>query len=53
MDEPKHGDGKRKNEPRTTLRLPDRLKALLKSEAERQHRSVHNLIISILWDYFS
>ena len=40
------------NETRTTLRLPDDLKSKLKAEAEKQNRSIHNLIITILRDYF-
>lgn len=51
MDESKQG--KVKSEPRTTLRLPDELKELLKKEADKQHRSMHNLMLAILWDYFS
>lgn len=42
-----------KKETRTTLRIPDELKELIRKEAEEQHRSVHNLILAILWDYFS
>lgn len=41
------------NETRTTLRLPDDLKRLLVEEAEKQNRSIHNLIITILLDYFA
>lgn len=41
------------NEPRTTLRLPDELKQKLADEAKKQNRSIHNLIITILRDYFS
>jgi predicted transcriptional regulator len=40
------------DETRTTLRLPDELKKLLQAEAEKENRSVHNLIITILWKYF-
>lgn len=40
------------NENRTTLRLPSDLKKMLQEEAAKQHRSVHNLILSILLDYF-
>lgn len=40
------------NEARTTLKLSQELKNKLKSEAEKQHRSVHNLIITILLEYF-
>ena len=40
-------------ETRTTLRLPDDLKELLVEEAKRQNRSIHNLIITILLEYFS
>lgn len=39
-------------ETRTTLRIPEDLKEKLRAEAERQNRSVHNLIITILRDYF-
>lgn len=55
MDEPKEQKAKkkRKSESRTTLRLPPELEALIKAEAEKQHRSRHNLMLSILWDYFS
>ena len=41
------------NETRTTLRIPDDLKKLLEAEARRQNRSIHNLIITILRDYFA
>lgn len=40
------------NDTRTTLRLPDDLKAMLKTEAKKQNRSLHNLIITILREYF-
>lgn len=40
------------NETRTTLRIPDDLKKKLVEEAEKQNRSVHNLIITILRNYF-
>lgn len=40
------------NENRTTLRLPSDLKAKLQEEAAKQHRSVHNLILAILLEYF-
>lgn len=39
-------------ETRTTLRLPQELKDKLQKEADNQHRSVHNLILSILYAYF-
>ena len=39
-------------ETRTTLRIPDDLKQLLVAEAKKQNRSIHNLIITILRDYF-
>lgn len=39
-------------ETRTTLRIPDDLKQLLVEEAKKQNRSVHNLIITILIEYF-
>jgi predicted HicB family RNase H-like nuclease len=38
---------------RTTLRLPSELKEKLMEEAKKQNRSVHNLIITILQNYFS
>lgn len=41
------------DETRTTLRLPDDLKRNLVDEAKSQNRSVHNLIITILRDYFT
>jgi hypothetical protein len=40
-------------ESRTSIKLPDELKELIKKEAEKQHRSIHNMIITILWEYFS
>lgn len=40
-------------ETRTTLRIPDDLKEKLHEEAEKQNRSIHNLIITILRDYFN
>ena len=36
---------------RTSLKLPDDLKLKLKEEADRQHRTLHNLILSVLYDY--
>lgn len=36
---------------RTSLKLPDDLKLKLKEEADRQHRTLHNLILSILFDF--
>ncbi len=39
-------------ETRTTLRIPDDLKEKLREEAEQQNRSIHNLIITILREYF-
>lgn len=41
------------DETRTTLRIPDDLKKLLSDEAKKQNRSIHNLIITILRDYFA
>ena len=38
---------------RTTLRIPAELKEKLKQEAQKQNRSVHNLIITILYNYFA
>ena len=40
-------------ESRTSIKLPDELKELIKKESEKQHRSIHNMIITILWEYFS
>lgn len=40
-------------ETRTTLRIPDDLKQLLVEEAKKQNRSIHNLIITILRDFFA
>lgn len=37
---------------RTTVKIPNDLHQLLKEEAEREKRSVHNLILKILWSYF-
>lgn len=37
---------------RTTVKIPNELHQLLKDEAEKQKRSVHNLILMILWSYF-
>lgn len=39
-------------ETRTTLRIPDDLKKKLSGEAKKQNRSIHNLIITILIEYF-
>ena len=39
------------DETKTTLRIPNDLKEKLKAESNRQHRSLHNLIISVLYDY--
>lgn len=39
-------------ETRTTLRIPADLKQQLVDEAKNQNRSVHNLIITILIEYF-
>ena len=39
------------DETKTTLRIPNDLKEKLKAESERQHRSLHNLIISVLYEY--
>lgn len=40
------------NETRMTLRIPADLKKLLVEESQKQNRSIHNLIITILWNYF-
>lgn len=40
------------DETRTTLRIPNELKEKLAEEAKRQNRSIHNLIITILIEYF-
>ena len=37
---------------KTTLRLPGELKELLVNRAKEEHRSVHNLILMILWQFF-
>jgi predicted HicB family RNase H-like nuclease len=39
------------SETKTTLRIPNDVKEILKQEAERQHRSLHNLMLAILYDY--
>ena len=39
-------------ETRTSLRLPEELKGKLKQEADETHRSMHNLILSIIWDHY-
>lgn len=39
-------------ETRTTLRIPADLKKKLSDEAKKQNRSIHNLIITILIEYF-
>jgi len=39
------------SETKTTLRIPNDVKEVLKKEAERQHRSLHNLMLAILYDY--
>lgn len=39
-------------ETRTTLRIPEDLKEKLREEAAKQNRSIHNLIITILREYF-
>ena len=39
------------SETKTTLRIPNDVKEILKKEAERQHRSLHNLMLAILYDY--
>ena len=41
------------DETRTTLRIPSDLKKLLSEEAKKQNRSIHNMIITILRDYFA
>lgn len=41
------------DETRTTLRIPADLKKLLEEEAHNQNRSIHNLIITILREYFA
>lgn len=40
------------NKIKTTIILPEELREKLRAEADSQHRSMHNLILSILWDYF-
>ena len=39
-------------ETRMTLRIPENLKKLLVEESKKQNRSIHNLIITILTEYF-
>ena len=39
-------------ETRTTLRIPDELKQKIAEEAAKQNRSIHNMIITILIEYF-
>ena len=39
------------SETKKTLRIPNDVKEVLKKEAERQHRSLHNLMLAILYDY--
>lgn len=39
-------------EGRTSIKIPPDLKKLLDDEAKKQNRSIHNLIITILRDYF-
>ena len=39
-------------ETRTTLRIPNDLKEKMTEEAKKQNRSLHNLIITILTQYF-
>lgn len=41
------------NETRLTLRIPEKLKKLLLEESEKQNRSLNNLIITILLNYFA
>lgn len=41
------------NETRLTLRIPGKLKKLLLEESEKQNRSLNNLIITILLNYFA
>ena len=55
MEKPEQTKPKKKRTPekRTTLRLPDELLRKIEAEAENQHRSKHNLMVSILWDYFN
>lgn len=40
-------------ENRTSIKLPDDVREKLKEEAEKQNRSLANLIITILKDYTS
>lgn len=40
-------------ETKMTLRIPPDLKEQLKGESEKQNRSIHNLIITILREYFA
>ena len=41
------------NETRLTLRITEKLKKLLLEESEKQNRSLNNLIITILLNYFA
>lgn len=42
-----------KTEKKMTLRLPIEVYEAIKAEAEKQNRSVHNMIVTILKEYFS
>ena len=37
---------------KTTLRLPIELKELLAQRAKEEHRSMHSLMLHILWSFF-
>ncbi len=39
-------------EGRTSIKIPPDLREKLEAEAKKQNRSIHNLIITILIDYF-
>ena len=40
-------------EGRTSIKLPPEIMEKLRQEAEKQNRSVHNMIVTILKKYFS
>ena len=41
----------RKQKPPISIRLPDDLKEALEEIAKHEHRSLHNLIVHILYEY--
>lgn len=40
------------NDQRTSIKIPKELREKLQAEANKQNRSVHNMIITILLEYF-